>query len=197
MNRRGVTVLEVLIALSIGLILVGVMMQVIRSEARLRENVDGQLTAENVPAVLHRHLSRDLSRVPLVKGQDAVKLTEEGRALELKVQTAPAQLTDRRLDLPVKTVRYRLSEKGSVVREEDAAREVLPIDGLGQLTFAREAATEPGAQDMLRVSGVIDARGAQPRVAFSLAFPVGARKPGKVRWSSLIKGMETSGAASW
>lgn len=195
--RRGVTVLEVVIALAIGLIIVGVMMQVMRSEARLRESVDGQLTAENIPAVLHRHLSRDLSRVPLVKGQDAVKLTEEGRALELKVQTAPAQLTDRRLDLPVKTVRYRLSEKGAVVREEDAAREVLPIDGLGQLTFAREAATEPGAQDMLRVSGYVEAKGAAPKQAFSLAFPVGARKPGKVRWSSLIKGMETSAPASW
>lgn len=181
------TILEVLIALAIALILVGVIMQVMRSEARLREDVDARLTAENIPAVLHRHLSRDLSRVPLIAGADAVKLTDGGEALTLSVQIAPAQLDQRKLDLPVRVVTYRMSGQGSVVREEAGERDVLPIDGLARLKFAREAATEPGAQDMLRVSGLVEARGPNPRAEFSLAFPVGARKPGKVRWSSIIE----------
>ena len=186
-GRRGVTVLEVLIALIIALMFCGVLVQVMRSETRLREDVDGRLSAENVPAVLHRHLTRDLSRVPLVAGADAVKITDGGQALDLSVQVAPAQLAERKLDLPVRTVRYRLGEAGTVVREEAGGRDVLPVDGLSKLGFVREAAVEAGAQDMLRVSGEIAAKGAAPRTAFSLAFPVGARKPGKVRWSSLIQ----------
>lgn len=186
-RRAAFTVTEVIIGLAIGLIIWGVIVQVMRSEARLREDVDARLTAENIPAVLHRHLSRDLSRVPLVAGAEAVKLDEGGRVLELAVQVAPAQLDHTRLDLPVKTVRYQMTQRGTVVREEPGGREVLPIDGLERLVFSREAATEPGAQDMLRVAGLVEARGAAPRAEFSLAFPVGARKPGKVRWSSLIQ----------
>ena len=187
-QRRGAfTLLEVLFGLTLGLILWGVIFTMMRAESRIRENVDARLDGENIPAVLHRHLSRDLSRVPLMAGADAVKITENGRALELRVQVAPAKLEKGQLDLPVKIVRYRMTGRGTVLREEAGQRDVLPVEGLARLGFVREPAVKEGAQDMLRVTGALEARGGAARAEFSLAFPVGARKAGPVRWSSIVK----------
>ena len=185
--RKGFTVLEVLIALVIALILWETIMVMMKAEAKMREGVDERLTAENIPAVLHRHLSRDLSRVPLVSGAEAVKLTDGGATLALTVQVAPATLADRKLDLPVRTVRYAMSGAGAVARDDAGQKEQLPVDGLVRLKFAREPAVEEGQQDMLRVTGAVEGHGGAPPAEFSLAFPVGARKAGAVRWASLLK----------
>ena len=184
-RRGGFTVLEVLVALGIALLIMGTIMIMMRVEGQLRGGIDERLSAENTPAVLHRHLSRDLSRVPLVKGEEAVKVG--GDALELEVQVAPAALADRKLALPVNTVSYRMGGKGTVLRQEGAQREMLPVDGLLRLSFQREPATGEGQQDMLRVSGAVEGRAGGAPLEFSLAFPVGARKPGRVRWASLIQ----------
>lgn len=187
-TRAGFCVIEVVFGLTLGLMIWAIVMTMMRAEARMRENIDGRLTADAIPAALHRHLSRDLARTPLLKGDAAVRLAEGGRVLELAVQVAPARVEGRRLDLPVRTVRYRLQGAGSVVREEAGRRELLPVDGLRALSFAREPAREAGAQDLLRVSGEVEGNGVMASSAFSLAFPVGARRPGKVRWARVLRG---------
>jgi hypothetical protein len=186
-RRGGFSVIEVLFGITLGLMIWAIVMTMMRAEARMRENIDGRTNADAIPAALHRHLSRDLARTPLVSGAEAVKLTDGGRVLELAVQIAPARVDGRRLDLPVRTVRYRMSGVGVVVREDAGRRDLIPAEGLKTLSFVREPAREAGAQDLLRVGGEVEGNGVMAATAFSLAFPVGARRPGSVRWARVLR----------
>ena len=183
--RCGFTVMEVALGLALGLALWAILMTLSRGEARMRQRIDSKLAKEHVPAVLYRHLSRDLSRASLAEGRPPIRISDDGRSLEIVVQSGPTRIVGNSVEIPIRTVAYRFLGTGrGVIREEAGRREPLGVTGLSGLAFSHQTVR---SKDTLRIQGTTRTDALSGEETFALSFPVGARRPGPVRWVSLIK----------
>jgi len=186
-DRRGQSILEVLISVLIALMLWGVVMNLNRSNAHMATTVEEHVSRAAELSRLIRAVRGDVDRIPRVSHEDMVIIRRGGWWMRLPIQESGMVAEGQQIRAPLEWVTYQFDRVAHVlIREDKTGSHRIDLAGVETLRFRKLPPPTRGGRRRL-VLEVIHG-GGQHREAssHSSVFPYGPQRRGDVEWVSLL-----------